>query len=279
MSNQPPLPPEIGNNQPSPSRQPDYVEIEIPVGDDSPIVIQQSRGNCLWGCGGMLGVSIVFIGLIIGVLYLGAQSVFNEFTGFMRFPSINLNGAPGEVFIPKNIYIPPVERVQALSELTTTRYNYAEVSTAQREIPQWLSLLYGDSVVMVLVGTIEAGIDISQITEEDIAYDEASEILTVTLPAPSLQTCFLDESQSYVVTRDTAIFSDTIDNLEVTLRRNALIHYRDIAVEEGILIDAETEARASLSELLEILVNDETVTINIAFDVPPLEPIIPGSCE
>lgn len=279
MNNQAPLPPEIGNDAPSSSRKPDYIEIEIPVGDESPIIVQQSGGNCLAGCAGMLGVSIIFTGLIIGVLYLGAQSVFNEFTGFLKFPSINLNAAPGEVFIPDNIYIPPVERIQSLSELTTTRFNYAEVSAAQRDVPQWLSLLYGDSVVMVLVGTIEAGIDISQITEEAIVYDEASQILTVTLPAPALQTCFLDESQSYVVTRDTAIFADTMDGLEDQVRQNALIYYRDTAVEEGILVDAEIEARATMTELLDVLVNDETVMINIAFDAPPLEPIIPGSCE
>ena len=116
----------------------------------------------------MLGVSIIFIGLIIGVLYLGAQTVVNEFTGFLNLPSINLNAAPGQVFIPENVYIPPVERVQTLSGLTTTRYNYAEVTSGQRDMPAWLSTLYGDSVVMVIVGTIEAGIDVGQITEDNI---------------------------------------------------------------------------------------------------------------
>ena len=105
-----------------------------------------------------------------------------------------------------------------------------------------------------------------------MSYNELSRTLTVNLPAPSLQTCFLDESQSYVVRRDTAIFADPLDHLEDSLRQNALIYYRDTAIEEGILIDAENDARSSLTELLAILVNDESVTINIVFEDAPLEP-------
>lgn len=276
MSQQPPLPPEIGT-APVQTPKSDYVEIEIPANN---VPVPQSRPNCLWGCGGMLGIMIIFLGLIGGTIYLGAESVINGFTGYFNLPSINIDwSAPGDIDIPDNVYIPPVERIKALSELTTTQYNYADVTSGQRNMPAWLSALYGDSVVMVVVGTIEAGIDVSQITEDDVLYDAETKVLTVTLPAPVLQSCFLDESQSYIVRRQTAVFADPMDNLEDTLRQQALTYYRDTALEEGILVDAETDVRASLSELLSILVNDETVTINIAFDAPVLEPVLPSSCQ
>lgn len=279
MSNQPPLPPEIGT-APVQSTPPDYVEIEIPINNTSPETLPQSPNNCLWGCGGMMGCMIIFFGLIAGTLFLGADSVINGFTGYFNLPSVNINlGEPGEVNIPDGIYIPTIERIQTLSELTTTQYNYAEVTSGQRNLPAWLSALYGDSVVMVVVGTVEAGIDVGQITEEDILYDAETKILTVTLPAPVLQSCFLDESQSYIVRRETAVFADPLDNLEDTLRQQALTYYRDTALEEGILVDAENDARASLTELLSILVNDETVTVNIVFEPPILEPILPSSCQ
>jgi len=280
MSNQPPLPPEIGNAATRPSAKSEYIEIEIPVDDQSTIVGQQSNNSCLYGCGGMFGCMIIIVGLFGGVLYLGVNQVFANFTNYFNLPPIYIDwGQPHEIEIPDNVYIPPVERVQALFELTTTRYNYAEVTTSQRDMPAWLSALYGDSLIMVVVGTIEAGIDVSQVTEEDIVYDEVNRTLTVTLPPPTLQSCFLDESQSYVVRRETAVFADPLDNLEDELRQRVLVYYRDTALEEGILQDAETEARASLSELLSVLVNDETVTINIVFEAQATEPVYPASCQ
>ena len=53
---------------------------------------------------------------------------------------------------------------------------------------------------------------------ESIVYDELTRIMTITLPAPELQSCFLDESQSYVVRRSTGFFADPMDNLEDELR-------------------------------------------------------------
>lgn len=281
MDKPPPLPPEIGNNAPTQKAKPDYIEIDIPVDDNAPVDAPQSKSNCLYGCGGLPGMFLIVAGLCAGVMYLGVGGVneaMDNFTNFFNLPPIYINWGQGELDLD-DIYIPPVERVQALSELTTTRYNYAEVVSSQVDMPAWLSALYGDSVVMVLVGTIEAGIDVSQITEEDITFDEARQVLTVTLPAPILQSCFLDESQSYVVQRETAVFADPVDNIEDSLRGNALRHYRDTAIEEGILLDAETDARNSLVELLAILVNDETVTINILFESRPAEVAYPVSCQ
>lgn len=280
MSNQAPLPPEVGNS-PVKSRKSDFVDIEIPTYNlGTPPPRPQPRANFLWGCGGMFACTLVFLGLTAGTLFLGAESVINGFTGYFNLPSISIDlGASGSVDIPEDIYIPSVERVQILSELTTTQYNYAQVASGQREMPGWLSNLYGDSVVMVVVGSIEAGIDVSQLSIDDISYDEATRIMTVSLPAPVLQSCFLDESQSYIVSRETALFADPMDNLEDGLRQQALTYYRDTAIEEGILVDAEADVRTSLTELLTILVNDETVIINIVFEAPLDEPILPPSCQ
>lgn len=236
--------------------------------------------NALWGCGGMIGCGILLVLLGVGASFVGLQSVLDNVTGLFNLPSINIQfGEPAEIDIPEEIYIPPVERVQALSQLTTTRYNYADVNSGQRAMPGWLATLYGDSMVLVVVGTIEAGIDVSQITQEDILYDEVNKVMTITLPAPVIQSCYLDESQSYVVRRNTAIFAEPMDNLETVLRHDALLYYRDTAIEEGILSDAEDDATVALQELITILVNDETVTINIAFDDPLADYEYPSSCQ
>ncbi|MEM9951783.1 MAG: DUF4230 domain-containing protein [Chloroflexota bacterium] len=281
MSQQPPLPPELGTDyQAQASPLSEYVEIEVPVSNPTPVVSYQTNNNCLWGCGGMIGCGVLLIGLVAGTLYLGVNTVFSNFTSFFNLPTVTVNlGEPALPEIPDTVYVPDVERVQTLSQLTTTQYNYANVQSGAREIPQWLSILYGDSAVMVTVGTIEAGIDVSGLTQDAIIYDDLARTITITLPAPELQSCFLDESQSYVVSRDTGFFADPMDNLEDELRQRALIFHRDSALEDGILLDAETDARATLTDLLAILVNDETVTVNINFLPPDPNAPLPPSCQ
>jgi hypothetical protein len=169
---------------------------------------------------------------------------------------------------PPGIYVPTVERVQALSQLTTTRYNYANIITGQTDMPAILSRLYGESLVMVAVVHIDAGIDVSQITEQDIVYDEAAQTVTITLPAPTLQDCFLDEGESYVAQRQTGVFALPSPTLDTTTRRYALAQFRDKAIEDGILNDAAAEAVAVVSEFLgtvseaQIIVNIEPATAN-----------------
>lgn len=279
----PPPPPEVTNTPPTQSSaNNEYIEIEIPASSHTMLTPAKNQRGCLWGCGGMLGCFVIVVGVLAGTVAMGATTVVSSFTDFFNLPAITVNwGGARVVGVPDDVYIPPVERVQSLSELTTTRYNYADVTAGAIDMPGWLSVLYGDSVAMVIVGTIEAGVDVSQITAEDITFTEVNQTLTVTLPAPVLQSCFVDESQSYVVRRDTAVFAVGMDSLEDTVRQNALVAYRDQAIEEGILADAEVDAAASLEELLSVLVNDESVRVQVIFEDPiPAETLVlPTSCQ
>ncbi|MGJ3241107.1 MAG: DUF4230 domain-containing protein [Anaerolineae bacterium] len=253
---------------------PEYIEITVPADDTLP---PATNSNCLWGCGGMLAVTLIALGLLVGSIFIGFQGVLDSFTGFFRLPPVFF--AVGEMNIPDDIYVPSVERVRAVSQLTTTEFNYAEVITGQREMPAWLSALYGDNVIMVAVGTITAGIDISQITEEDIQYDPVASTLTVTLPAPSLQTCFIDETQSYVVQRNVGFFGQPMVEMEDTVRDRALAYYRDTALEEGILTQAITDLETGLGDLLSVLVSDENIPIIINFEPQPADPLYPPTCD
>lgn len=220
--------------------------------------------------GGLINIGFIVAALLIGL-------VLSQFIDLS--PYFSWWGRPAYIEVPDDVFIPEVEHLRSLAELTTTQYNYAEVVTGQRNMPGWLSSLYGDSAIMVIVGTIEAGIDISLLSEADIVHNEETQTLSITLPAPELQNCFLDETKSYVVSRDTAIFADTMDNLEDSLRQNALHHYRDLALEEGILVDAANAADTALRGLLNILVDDAEITIQIDFSEPPVDSVLPDNCQ
>jgi hypothetical protein len=220
-----------------------------------------------------IGISLI-IGIIIGVVALLSLQSFVRNSCFGMPESLC---KPARMVVPGSIYVPLVERIQALSRLTTSRYNYANIVTGQREMPSWLSTLYGDGLIMVAVGHIDAGLDVKQISEEDIAYDTASNTLSLTLPAPTLQNCFLDENLSYTVQRNTALFASPMTNLEDDVRQYAVREFRNKAVEEGILEDAKREAQTTFSEFLGMVSNN--VNIALIFEEPLADIEYPESCR
>jgi hypothetical protein len=222
------------------------------------------------GC--LTGFVLIAI-ILIGALAFGFS---NNLMGGLDW--MNQLFGSAQMTLPANIYIPDVERVQALTQLTTTSYNYADVQGGQRDMPAWLATLYGDSVVMVTVGIIEAGIDVSQISQEDIVFDETSKSLVLNLPSPTLQSCYLDENQSYIVERDTAAFGVPLASLEDTIRQRALLDYRDRAIEEGILDTARSEAEATMREFLGAVVGED-VNLIIQFDAPIPNIPLPATCQ
>jgi hypothetical protein len=223
-------------------------------------------GGCLNSFGRAFGWLLV--GLIIGGSILFAVDYL---VGRPAAYFCNVTGLCSSARLPvprPGIYVPTVERVQALSQLTTTRYNYANIITGQTDMPAILSRLYGESLVMVAVVHIDAGIDVSQITQDDIVYNEETQTITVTLPAPTLQDCFLDEGESYIAQRQSGIFAQPSPNLDTATRRFALAQFRNQALEDGILTEAATEAVTVVSEFLgtvseaEIIVNIEPTNPN-----------------
>src|SRR5690606_1604977 len=123
--------------------------------------------------------------------------------------------------------------------LTTTRYNFSSLVTTEREMPPVLAALYGERQVLVAVGHVTAGIDLNLMDAEDVTINNG--VLTLHLPPPSLQDCFLNEGASYVVERDTGIFSESAPHLEGQARQFAIQQFRENAQQEGILANVQQQ--------------------------------------
>lgn len=169
-----------------------------------------------------------------------------------------------------------LDQIQDMSQLTTTRYTYSNYITTEREMPPILAGLYGERLVMVAVGHVTAGIDLSQLTEEDIQTAEGS--MTITLPAPELQDCFFNETASYVISRDTGLFAQPIPEMDLAARRFALQESRNNALEAGIMDDARIQAEAVIGELINLLNNDD-MRINILFAPADSDTELPETCQ
>ena len=166
-----------------------------------------------------------------------------------------------------------LDRVQSLSELVTTRYNYSSVVTSQRDLPGILGALYGDRLLMVAVGHINAGIDMKGISMSDIT--QTGDTMTIQLPAPQLQDCFLDEHASYVVARDTGIFARPAPNLDQEARRYAVGQFRDLALNSELFNDVQTNATLIVGKFVTAL---GVKNVNVV-TTPPDTTNMPDSCK
>lgn len=112
----------------------------------------------------------------------------------------------------------------------------------------------------VASGTIEGGVDMTQLTDDSIEYDALSETYTIHLPAPQLTSCRIDYIRQY--NRSTTMCNVDWDGARLIAGYKALISFRDDALEGGILQRAELEARLVIGNFVGALTGSR---VNVEF--------------
>ena len=239
--------------------------------DDIDAAMTDSRSGCTWFALGALGCLTVPVVALAIVLIMGLNTLGGVLDGVR-----GIFNPPPPVY---NFYAPALvlDRVQSLSQLTVTRYNFSNVVTSERDLPYVLSALYRDRLTMVIVGHVNAGIDLSKMTEDDIRSD--GETLTLRLPAPELQDCFLNERGSYVISRDTGLFTSGAPDLDLEARRFAVQEFRNAALEDGILELVNEQAAATLTGFLSAFAPADGQPIRIVTTPPDPLASHPPSCQ
>ena len=129
----------------------------------------------------------------------------------------------------------------------------------------------GFSASHVAEGTVEAGIDLSRISAEDISYDAASETYTLHLPAPALTSCRIDFIRQY--SRSTTVCNVDWDQARLLANYTAINDFRDDSLESGLLDRGEQEARLVLGNFVGALTGSH---VNFVFDQSDAP--LPPSC-
>jgi hypothetical protein len=224
----------------------EYEEVEEPA----------ERSGCLWGLLGATGCLLIPLVAVAFVVLMGINTlngVVEGITGIFSPP-------PRTYSVIDETLI--LERVQRLSELTTTRFNYSQLVVTERDMPALLRPLYGERMTMNAVGHITAGIDMSQLTTEDIDMTDGA--LTVRLPSPQLFDCILNAQETRVVDSSTGLFTAP-SNLQEETQRIALRHIRNAALQQDILGQANEYAETAVGDLLVLLTSAITPP-----DAPPM---------
>lgn len=192
--------------------------------------------------------------------------------------SLNLFGNLfSTLFGPPTVSIVSVlEQIEGMSQLTTTRFTFSNEITFERDMPAVLRALYGETVIFDVVGHVDAGLDLSTLTAENFVQD--GNTLTIQLPPPSLQDCFLDENQSRIRSRTAGLLSSQMTSMDLNARRQIVQIIRDSALENGILEEAQTRTEIVLGELVNSIVPDE-MTVRILPASAGTEATLPATCR
>lgn len=159
-----------------------------------------------------------------------------------------------------------VESIQTLANLTTVEY--VEYTTIEKGTDSsWLDWARGDTIEMLAVAEIGAGVDLAALDADSFTVDTTSGIVSFRLPPAQIHYAALDNDATHVYDRTTGIFTHGDPHLETEARRLAETVLVDKAIQEGILREAEHAAATMLTEFLMSLGYSDVVILP-----PPMSP-------
>jgi hypothetical protein len=184
-----------------------------------------------------VGVAALFVACVGGAFYLGTRTLPGA-------------GSPAGMRPTPTVVL----AVRDLSRLESESYHVekiVELTTAQ-------SKLFGlveakDAILLVAVGDVVAGVDLSNLSDADVRADDATHSVRVTLPAPEVFTASLDEARTHVYERRTDVLASRNEKLEGLARGEAEKQMRQAAIDEGILTRAKANAERTVRGLLRSL--------------------------
>jgi hypothetical protein len=109
-----------------------------------------------------------------------------------------------------------------------------------------------DQILLVAVGDVVAGIDMSKVGDSDVEVDGTGSVRLV-LPAPEVLSTAIDEAQTHVYGRTTDLLAARKDELEGLARKEAAEQIAKGALDAGILDRARAGAERTVHALLQSL--------------------------
>lgn len=155
---------------------------------------------------------------------------------------------PTPTVIPDPVTI--IREVQSLARLETIQYSVEKIITAEMN-QGVLGPLFGDRLLLVAHGYVIAGVDLADISVEDLRLE--GDTLYVSLPDAEVFVATINNEKSYIYDRSTGIFRKSDPDLETAARRVAEQEIYNGAIEDGILEQAQFNAEIFLERLLNTL--------------------------
>ena len=147
-----------------------------------------------------------------------------------------------------------VTAIRDVARLESTTFHIEKVVEASDAQGRLGGLVQAkDALLLVAVGDVVAGVDLSKLRESDVTVDPSTHTLRVHLPAAEVTSATLDERSTHVYSRTTDLLAARNEQLEGEARRQAEEQMRAAAIEGGILDRARESAERTLRALLRSL--------------------------
>ena len=187
----------------------------------------------------------LFLGIFLGVLGLtmiarqAAPSFWNRWAG-------RLLGRGTEIDVSQPTV---VNKIQQLQRLETVVYTMDKVVSGEKENPILPNFLAGDRLLMIVHGEVVAGVDFSGLKSGDVAVEDRKVVLR--LPPAQVFSTRIDNERTKVYSRQTGLLVPVDPDLETQVRQEAERQLQQAALLDGILKTANTNARSTLTSLLQ----------------------------
>lgn len=141
--------------------------------------------------------------------------------------------------------------VQDLARLETVSFHMERVvDLRETQSRAWGLIEAEDAILLVAVGDVVAGVDLSALRPEDLSVSGDRARATVTLPHATVFSARLDNARTYVHSRTTDTLARRQEQLESRARQEAERSIAAAAEEAGILARAEQNAARTVTSLL-----------------------------
>ena len=143
------------------------------------------------------------------------------------------------------VVISSIRDMSNLTTVETVQYTIVDKGTDRG----WLEWARGDSLQLFAVAKIGAGIDLSQITVRNVSLDDQG-VVEITVPPAEIQYVSVDNEATQILDRETGLFTKGDPRLETDARQVAEEVLVQAALDDGVLADAEANARQVLTTFL-----------------------------
>ncbi len=198
----------------------------------------------LWPLGQMVVGGTVALGLVMGVGTLRSGQQFLKTLPTLFIPAVT----EPEVDVRTVV----VQQLRGASELTTAIFAMEAIVPAQSDRTLAGYVIGSTNLLYLAYGEVRAGVDLSQITVDDVQLEGESAI-RVTLPPPQVLDSKLDLTQSTVYDYDRGwlgLGPDNAPQLQAMAQQEALQKIESAACTTGLLNEANRRAEVTVGQLL-----------------------------
>ncbi len=207
----------------------------------------------------LAGLMIGLVVALIGGFFL-LRNVANQALVPIQDASQKISTQASILFNPTPTILPDpvtiINQIRPLARLETIQYSVEKIITAETG-QEVFGPLFGDRLLFVAHGLVIAGVDLSELSADDLKVNNG--ILEIKLPEAEIFVATIDNEKSYVYDRDTGIFRRPDEDLETLARQAAEEEIRQAALGDGILAQARLNAEVFLERLMDDLGFEEVI--------------------